>query len=75
MKYYPEAHSHIIGKVKVVLDLTSYPTKQQLDHVKSVDKSDLADKKYFIALTIKRLGRINLSPPVAFPKVCLLKRG
>ena len=46
--YYPEPDSHIRDKVKVViLDLSNYATKNELDHATSVDTSDLADKKDF----------------------------
>ena len=42
--------SHIRDKVKVVLDVSNYATKKELDHVPGVDTPDLASKKYFIAL-------------------------
>ena len=50
MSCYPEADSHIRDKVKVILDLTNYATKKELDHATGVDTSDLAVKKNFIAL-------------------------
>ena len=50
MSYYPEPDSHIRDKVKVVLDLSNYATKKELDHATGVDTSDLAAKKDFIAL-------------------------
>ena len=50
MSYYPKPKSHIREKVKVVLDLSNYATKKELEHATSVDKSDLAAKKDFIAL-------------------------
>ena len=37
-------------KVKVVLDLSDYATKKELDHATGVDTSDLAAKKDLIAL-------------------------
>ena len=46
MSYYPEADSHIRDKVKVVLDLPNYATKNG----RGIDTSDLAAKKDFIAL-------------------------
>ena len=49
MSYYPEPDSHIRDKVKVVLDLSNHATKKELDHATSVDTSDLAAKKNFIA--------------------------
>ena len=45
MSYYPEPDSHIRDKVKVVLDLSSYATKKELDHSTGVDTSDLTAKK------------------------------
>ena len=45
MSYYPEIDSPISDKVKVVLDLSSYATKKELDHATGVDTSDLAAKK------------------------------
>ena len=41
MSYYPEPDSHIRDKVKVVLDLSNYATKKELDHA----RGDLATKK------------------------------
>ena len=37
--------SHIRDKVKVVLDLSNYTTKKELDHATDVDISGLAGKK------------------------------
>ena len=50
MSYYPEPDSHIRDKVKVVLDLSNYATKKELEHVTSIDTSNLAAKKDCIAL-------------------------
>ena len=50
MSYYPEADSHVRDKVKVVLVLSNYATKKELEHVTDVDTSDLAAKTDFIAL-------------------------
>ena len=50
MSYYPEPDSHIRYKVKVVLDLSNYATKKELDHATGVDTSDVAAKKIFIIL-------------------------
>ena len=50
MSYYSETDSHIQDKVKVVLDLSNYATKKELDYATGVDTSDLAAKKDFIAL-------------------------
>ena len=37
MSYYPEPDSHIRDKVKVVLDLSNYATKKELQHPTGVD--------------------------------------
>ena len=50
MSYYPQPESNIRDKVKVVLDLSNYANKKELDHGTGVDKSDLAAKKDFIAV-------------------------
>ena len=50
MSYYLEPDSHIRYKVKVVVDLSNYVTKKDLDHATGVDTSDLAAKTDFIAL-------------------------
>ena len=47
MSYYSEPNSHIRDNVKVVLDLSNYVTKKELDHGTGVDTSYLADKKRF----------------------------
>ena len=44
MSYYPKPDDSIRDKVKVVLDLSSYTTKKELDHAGCVDTSDLAAK-------------------------------
>ena len=36
MSYYPESHSNIRDKVKVVLDLSSYATKTELNDATGV---------------------------------------
>ena len=50
MTYYPEPGSRIRDKVKVVLHLTNYATKKELDHAAGVNASDLASKNDFIIL-------------------------
>ena len=52
MSYYPKPDSHIIDKVKVVLDMSNYTTKKELNHATGGDTSDLAAKKDFIALKV-----------------------
>ena len=48
MSYYPKLDSHNRDKVKVVLDLSNYATKKELDYVTGVDTSDLAAKKMLL---------------------------
>ena len=50
MSYYPEPKSHIRDKVKVVLDLSNYATKKELEHTTCVNTSDLAAKKNLVGL-------------------------
>ena len=50
MSYYPEPDSYIRVKVKVVLDLSNYATKKELEHATGIGTSDLAAQKNFIAL-------------------------
>ena len=50
MSYYPQPGSHIRDKVKVVLDLSNYATKKELEHAVGIDTSDLAAKKDSTAL-------------------------
>ena len=50
MSYYPEPDSHTRDKVKVVLELSNYATKKELEHVTGIDKSNVAANKYFIEL-------------------------
>ena len=47
MSYYPQTGRHIRDKVNVVLDLSNYTTKKELDHATGVDTSDLTAKKRF----------------------------
>ena len=44
----------ILEKVKVVLDLSNYATKKELDHATSVETSDLAAKKFYCLNKLKR---------------------
>ena len=48
MSYYPEPDSHIRVHVKVVLDLSNYATKKELEHAARIDASDLAAKKILL---------------------------
>ena len=44
MSCYQESDSHIRDEVKVVLDLSNYATKEELERATSIDTSDLAAK-------------------------------
>ena len=48
MSRYPEPDNNIREKVKVVLDLSNYATKKELEHATGVDTSDLAAKKILL---------------------------
>ena len=50
MSYHPEPNSHIRDKFKVILDLSNYATKKELDHAIGVDTSSSAAQKDFVAL-------------------------
>ena len=50
MSYYPETDSHVRDKVEVLLDLSNYATKKELEHSTDVDASNLAIKSDSIAL-------------------------
>ena len=53
MSCYPEPDSHIRDKVKVVLDLSNYYTKRELEHATGIDTSVVTAKKDCIALELK----------------------
>ena len=50
MSYYSKPNSHNRDKVKVILDLSNYVTRKDLEQVTGIDTFDLASKKDFIAL-------------------------
>ena len=66
MNYHPESESHIRGKVKVVLDLSIYATKKELEDATGIDTSDLAAKKDFIALKAE-VRKLNINKLVNVP--------
>ena len=69
MSYYPKSDSHLRDKVKVVLDLSTFATKKELDYATGVGTSDLAAKKDLIALKaeIERLDIYKLvNVPTSF---------
>ena len=49
MSYYQEKDSHIRDKVKVVLNLSKYAAKKEVDQSTIIDPADLGAKKDFIA--------------------------
>ena len=53
MSYYLEPDSHFTDKVKVVLELSNYATKIELDHATGVDTSNLAAKKILLLWKLK----------------------
>ena len=66
MSYYGESDSHIRDKVKVVLGLSNYATKTERYHATGLDTSDLAVKKYFIALKAE-VDKLDINKLVNVP--------
>ena len=66
INYYPEPDSHIRDEVKLVLDLSNYVTKKELEHVTRVDTFDLAAKKDFIALKAQ-VDKLDINKLVNIP--------
>ena len=66
MSYYPESDSHIRDEVKVVLDLTNYVAKIELEHAAGVDTSDLAAEQSFIALK-SGVDKLDINKQVNVP--------
>ena len=66
MSFYPEPDSHIRDKVEVVLDLSNYATKKDLEHATGVGTSGLAAKKDFIALKAE-VEKLNINKLVNVP--------
>ena len=54
--YYSETNSHIRDKVKVVLELSNYATKKELDHATGADTSDLAAEKDLLFWNMKLIN-------------------
>ena len=48
MSYYPKPDSHITEKVKVLLHLSNYATKKELEHATGIDTSELTCKKILL---------------------------
>ena len=53
MSYYLEPDSYIRDKVKVVLELSNYATKNKLNDVRGINTFNLAAKRDFMALKAK----------------------
>ena len=56
MSYYSEPCSHSRDKVKVVLDLSNYATKKELEHAVGVDTSHLAAEKVLLLWKLKLIN-------------------
>ena len=66
MGYYPEPDSHIRDKVNVVLDLSNYATRKELENTTGIDTSDLAAKKDIIALKAE-VDKLDINKLVNVP--------
>ena len=42
MSYFTELHNYVRDKVKVVLNLSNFATKKELDHATGIDTCELA---------------------------------
>ena len=68
MSYYPGQDSHIRDKTKVLLDLSYYAIKKELEHATGVDTSDLAAKKDFTALK-PEVDKLDINKLIMFQLV------
>ena len=66
MSYYPEPDRRIRDKVKVLLDLSNYAIKKELEHATGVDTSNLAARRDFIAFKAE-VDKIDISELVKVP--------
>ena len=61
--YYPWLDSRIIDKLKLILKLSIYPAKRDLEHATGVDTSSLDAKGDFVSLKSKvamlKVNRMN----------------
>ena len=71
MSYYPGQDSHIRDKIKVVLDLSHYAIKKELEHAICVDISDLAAKKHFTALKAE-VDKLDINKLIMFQLVWII---
>ena len=56
ISYYPEQDSHSRNKVKVVLDLSNYTNKEELEHAVSINTSGIAVKKILLLWKLKLIN-------------------
>ena len=56
MNYYPEPDSYIRDEVKLVVDLSNYATKKELDNATGVYICDLAAKKISLLWKLKMIN-------------------
>ena len=68
MSYYPEPDSHIRDKVEVVLDLSNYPTKNELNDGAGVQTSNLDITRDFIGLKAE-VDKVDINNWSAFQMV------
>ena len=59
MTYYPEPDIHIRDNVKVVLDLSNYATRKELEHSSGVDTSKAEVDKLDIDKLVNVLTSLN----------------
>ena len=64
MNYYPETDSHIKDEVKVVLDLSNYATKKELECATGVDTSGLAAKNILLIVLNAKNSQVKNKIPV-----------
>ena len=59
MSFYPEIDIRIRDKIKVILDLSNYDTKKELEHATYVGTWNLSTKSDFIPLK-SEVDKINI---------------
>ena len=60
MIFYPKLGSYIRDKVKILLDVSNYATKEELGNATDVDTANLVVKNDFIALKAKS-GKLDIN--------------
>ena len=66
MSYYSEPDSHVRDKVEVLLDLSKYAIKKELEHDIGVDTSDLVAKKDFVTFE-SEVGKLGINKLIKVP--------